>query len=456
MENAKRKNQRGAMMVFFAILLPFLFGLMGLAIDASVLYLQKGKLQDVADAAALAGAAHLGDENRQKGVADAVLAYVKGNGINVNSNSMKDLADTSAPTQKGTTYVKWGIVNVDGVDRVRVRITQGVPVYFVSVLLDDYRQSGVNVTSAAAATGEVQPAVANIGGPAIIATEGAIEFHSTKIFGKEGSNGRGLGNDIYANGGINLIDNQPLQLYGSYYTNREYNKINVHGKDEGFKSIYDGDPSHTWVEESLRKEIAAMNQKVKDIYSECKNFTSNANKDSYIRGEENKIFIDRLGIQPSGMEIVSGKSYDIYLDASNMSMDGHDQEDWRSIITNEYFKGITKINTLVIDLSSTQSFILNTNGMTFGNVYTKVGGYIEGSNNNFTGVIYNENQVDFMGNDNRYTQVIAKNVRVGYGYHFESGRDGAADKNWQCFFTPKGEEDSDGSSGTTSKLRLVE
>ena len=69
MENTKRKNQRGAMMVFFAILLPFLFGLMGLAIDASVLYLQRGKLQDVADAAALAGAAHLGDEERQEGVA---------------------------------------------------------------------------------------------------------------------------------------------------------------------------------------------------------------------------------------------------------------------------------------------------------------------------------------------------------------------------------------------------
>ena len=43
-------------MFFFTLLLPILFGFMGLGFDVSMLYVNKGKLQDVADAAALAGA----------------------------------------------------------------------------------------------------------------------------------------------------------------------------------------------------------------------------------------------------------------------------------------------------------------------------------------------------------------------------------------------------------------
>ena len=50
--------ERGVVMVFFAILLPLLFGFMGLSLDAGLAYVEKGKAQDIADAAALAGAAH--------------------------------------------------------------------------------------------------------------------------------------------------------------------------------------------------------------------------------------------------------------------------------------------------------------------------------------------------------------------------------------------------------------
>ena len=49
------KSQKGAYMVFFALLFPFLLGVIGFAIDAGFLYMQKAKLQDVADALALAG-----------------------------------------------------------------------------------------------------------------------------------------------------------------------------------------------------------------------------------------------------------------------------------------------------------------------------------------------------------------------------------------------------------------
>lgn len=51
------KNERGAYMVFFAILIPILFGCAGLAVDLGNGFARHARLQKAADAAALAGAA---------------------------------------------------------------------------------------------------------------------------------------------------------------------------------------------------------------------------------------------------------------------------------------------------------------------------------------------------------------------------------------------------------------
>ena len=51
--NLKRK-QSGSVMVFVAVLVPLLFGIMALAIDGGYVYLQKTRLQSVADASVLA------------------------------------------------------------------------------------------------------------------------------------------------------------------------------------------------------------------------------------------------------------------------------------------------------------------------------------------------------------------------------------------------------------------
>ena len=75
-----KNKQRGAIMVFFAILVPLFLGAIGLAVDAGFLYMQKAKLQDVADATALAGAGHLNDENRETQVESAVVAFAGANG----------------------------------------------------------------------------------------------------------------------------------------------------------------------------------------------------------------------------------------------------------------------------------------------------------------------------------------------------------------------------------------
>ena len=63
-----KKSQRGAVIVLFALLLPVLFGFMGLGIDVGLAYVEKGKVQDIADSAALAGAAHLDAAGNYNGV----------------------------------------------------------------------------------------------------------------------------------------------------------------------------------------------------------------------------------------------------------------------------------------------------------------------------------------------------------------------------------------------------
>lgn len=160
----KFKNaQRGAIMVLFAVLLPVLFGFMGFSIDLGLAYVEHGKMQDIADAAALAGAAHLGDSDRETTVKDAVKAYVEANGIKLGANDLVNRVDGSAWDAKDTlakgqdALVSYGIVSVtkDGEtrDRVRVRITKRAPLFFFNVLGDF--SDGIVVAAKAAAEGNV-------------------------------------------------------------------------------------------------------------------------------------------------------------------------------------------------------------------------------------------------------------------------------------------------------------
>jgi Flp pilus assembly protein TadG len=55
----RRGDERGAVAVLVALMLPFLLGMAGLAVDVGSWYLTQGQLQAAADAAALAGAADL-------------------------------------------------------------------------------------------------------------------------------------------------------------------------------------------------------------------------------------------------------------------------------------------------------------------------------------------------------------------------------------------------------------
>jgi Flp pilus assembly protein TadG len=61
-ENMPQKGQRGAVLVMVTLCLIILIGFVALAIDIGYMYTTRNELQNVADAAALAGARYLGEE----------------------------------------------------------------------------------------------------------------------------------------------------------------------------------------------------------------------------------------------------------------------------------------------------------------------------------------------------------------------------------------------------------
>ena len=113
------KNERGAYMVFFAILIPILFGCAGLAVDLGNGFARHARLQKAADAAALAGAAAFAMnqetvDSHQKADAQAET-YAKVNWGNGRASFQK------RPQPK----------MVDGVLYYRVLLQESIPTTFI-------------------------------------------------------------------------------------------------------------------------------------------------------------------------------------------------------------------------------------------------------------------------------------------------------------------------------------
>lgn len=157
-----KKSQRGAVIVLFSLLLPVLFGFMGLGIDVGLAYVEKGKVQDIADAAALAGAVHLGANGNhdEDAIKAAVQSFAVAKGLTLQDEDLvekdADAWDTKESVASGHQAVlAYGVVNVTRDDktvpRVRVRITKRVPVVFLSMV--DGIADNIVVSAKAAAEG---------------------------------------------------------------------------------------------------------------------------------------------------------------------------------------------------------------------------------------------------------------------------------------------------------------
>jgi len=104
--------QKGSVIVLFALLLPTILAFTGLAVDLSSVYVQRSHIQNVADAAALAGAGKLGTSN------NAAQAFAQ-----------TYITKNSAANDDSQT-VNYTFSTANNLKKIRVDITQNVPLFF--------------------------------------------------------------------------------------------------------------------------------------------------------------------------------------------------------------------------------------------------------------------------------------------------------------------------------------
>lgn len=146
----KIKKEQGSIVVLTAVLLPVFLGFMGISIDVGNLYMHKARLQNVADAAALAGAREYVNQKEtpdSHGKTDAEAnKYINSNLDNLNNadnvtpDEKSHLVRQSADSSKTKTYY-------------RIGLTENVGLNFLPILPGISRNATVQASAVALAEG---------------------------------------------------------------------------------------------------------------------------------------------------------------------------------------------------------------------------------------------------------------------------------------------------------------
>lgn len=465
-----KNKQRGAIMVFFAILVPLFLGAIGLAVDAGFLYMQKAKLQDVADATALAGAGHLNDgDDRDGNVASAVIAFAGANGYEANATSSNFFSLDDKASDSNVTLgenADWKIAyaidenmnDKDGEqrDHVRVVILKRVPTFFIRLLFPEQKEVVVKAVAAAEYVEGEEPEPVISGDTPVIFVEGA----SAETFQcYQSANNIVLGKNfnfpIYIKDGN--IDTTKLPGTGNLYvsnnvlgTTAKYdesknniawdppiNNRNVFYKKGNYPARpageYWNDDKKKQEWEDFKKKYDETRAKADAKYKEVKNkLISEANTkaqdiEAYKKGEGIKRYI---GLDASGKPYSNIKEEDktielymsgTYFETTAASPSVFLAKD-RSVITNRQLKNVKTITTLVSD----KPCMIGTTGITYGNIYLLekdgIGLDIAGSKNNFNGTLYSPGNLYVGGENNHFlgdtsssaeVSIFGKNVYLG-------------------------------------------
>lgn len=174
------RGQQGAILVLTAFLLPFIIAFTGMAVDFGNLYVQHQKLQNAADAAALAGAYNFKAENSSD------MSVAKENADkaavdNANTNCGGRMADANVNMDKPK------VDNLQKPSYYGVRMTKPVPIYFLSYF------PGIDNTQdvSAVATAKINPSAEKKTDSDALVDSLAIyseSFDSTKEIKSEGDN----------------------------------------------------------------------------------------------------------------------------------------------------------------------------------------------------------------------------------------------------------------------------
>ena len=445
---ARIKNtcQRGVVMVFYAILLPVLFGFMGLSLDAGLAYVEKGKAQDIADAAALAGAAHLASDGNHDmdAIKKAVQRFAVANGLPLQKGDLVEKAandwDTKESVASGHQAVlAYGVVNVTRDDktvpRVRVRITKRVPVVFLSMV--DGIADNIVVSAKAAAEGgsEVGTPIKN-DKPVFMCQQLDLAYQSANqiVIPKsyeysvyawneniipEKLPGTGM---IYAAniGGRAFnydVMNEVVVYNPSMPNGWEFTPSN---RDQTTYEVYNtqGVPQEKLDIAAQKKADQIADRQAKhDLYAQLKQEAVDganamaADKQAYIDGAKNGTNKRYIGPvpnpdNPSENIVVStvlpdDTEIDLYVDGT-ANLGGQAKywmdKQW-NVLTNFQLKNVKKINNIYF---SNKDTVIATEGITYGKVYDTHGNFgIVGSSNTFSGTIYGTGNIWVGGKNNK-------------------------------------------------------
>ncbi|MBR3721799.1 MAG: pilus assembly protein, partial [Selenomonadaceae bacterium] len=137
------RNEKGAVIVFFAITLPLFLMLVGGAIDFGNAYIHKSRLQNTADAAVLAGAR----EFAVHGENDSIHPYADDEAARYVEHNAETANGSLPSTIKGKRYQA---KQVDNVIYYRVLLTEEVPFYFLRILGDNFKSLDIQADAVAA------------------------------------------------------------------------------------------------------------------------------------------------------------------------------------------------------------------------------------------------------------------------------------------------------------------
>lgn len=242
-------RQSGAILILTALVLPLMICCMGMTIDFGFVYVQHQKLQNAADAAALAGAAQRKENDNATNVTKAVQKYVIQNYENSNISSFQDESADAVPADYNEIYITTKLdaktSNSVTAKNVTAVLRQKIPLYFL-------RMFGFNeMNISAKAVAQFQSASSGIFDYTIFGAQksprdkndiskNAVVFRSgqTSVSGKIGTNGLiGLADKGYGT----LSD-------GSVVGNNEYESESIWCSPHGKPIALDGNYSTAYAD----------------------------------------------------------------------------------------------------------------------------------------------------------------------------------------------------------------
>lgn len=200
-------NQKGSILILMAFTIPFLFALTAIAVDCGYLYVQKSHLQNIADAAALAGAAKLGAGTTEaKALAESYIAK------NSTADDAGNVSTITFPEESNT-------------KKIRVAISKAAPLLFMKYF--NYNSIPLEVYAVAAGGGS-SPGIFDYsiiaGGPGTFYLLGEYGSGSNKFNGPIHVNGKfqfdknsenGWGSDNIPSTGTEI--NAPITISAAKY-----------------------------------------------------------------------------------------------------------------------------------------------------------------------------------------------------------------------------------------------